>query len=76
MRVDDWVLEDAGIQETHKTTCGCGKCEYRNGMWWRGPLETDCLLTYVDSERWNYCPHCGKRLPLGGKQYVLYSIRV
>jgi hypothetical protein len=44
------------------TKCDCGKCEYRNNMWWRGPAETDGLLTYVDEERWNFCPHCGSML--------------
>jgi len=69
MKVDVWVLQDAGIVEqcSNVITCRCERCQYRNGMWWRGPNETDCLLTYIDSERWNYYPHCGTHLPLDGK---------
>ncbi len=65
IHTDEWALEDAGLDEG-PPRCKCGRCEFRNGLWWRGPGEADCLLTYVDRDRWNYCPHCGTPLPIAG----------
>lgn len=61
MRADEWVLQDAGLEEA-PVSCHCGMCTVRNGMWWRGDSEADCLLTYLDAKRWNFCPRCGTRL--------------